>query len=232
MIDVVRSYHSPIFDTPKSKKLTASFYWGVLFAVLLHLALIFYFVNHTFSLAPVDTPSEPKATGIELITLPTPPPPTPQTPPVNRVVLHPPVNQTPVTVDTIPVDPKPDTSIAAEGPVTTPVLSPATGGTASSAAVDTYVKARWTRFPDANALGQYYPERAANDEVEGVATVECVVLDQAGHVSCRALSEVPGNYGFGKATVRMVQDKGRVDTSQGDVKIGSVLRTSVKWQLG
>jgi protein TonB len=45
------------------------------------------------------------------------------------------------------------------------------------------------------------------------------------------LSEIPGNYGFGKATVRMVQDKGRVDTSQGNVKIGSILRTTVKWQL-
>ncbi len=232
MTDAVHSFHSPIFDTPKSKKLPPSFYWGMLFAVLLHLALLYYFFNQTFTTAFVENPPEPPASTVEIVDLPKPPP-TPQTPPVSHVVLHPPVNQSPVTVDTIPVDPKPDTNKVTAGPVTPPILSPVAGGTSSSAApADPYVKARWTRFPDSSALGQYYPERAANDEVEGAATVECTVLDKAGRVHCTALSEIPGNYGFGKATVQMVQDKGRVDTSQGDVKIGSVLRTTVKWTLG
>ena len=45
------------------------------------------------------------------------------------------------------------------------------------------------------------------------------------------LSEQPRGYGFGKATAKMVQDKGRVDVSHGDVRIGSKLRTTVKWTL-
>ena len=234
MIDAVHSFHSPIFDTQKSKKLPPSFYWGVLFAVLLHLALLFYFFNQTFTTAFVENPPEPPSSTVEIVDLPKPPPPTaPQTPPVSHVVLHPPVSQPPVTVEPILADPTPDTNKVTAGPVTPPILSPVAGGTSSSAApADPYVKARWTRFPDSNALGQYYPPRAADNEVEGIATVECTVLDKAGRVHCTALSESPGNYGFGPATVRMVQDKGRVDISQGDVKIGSVLRTTVKWTLG
>jgi protein TonB len=232
MIDAVHSFHSPIFDAPKSKKLPPSFYWGILFAVLLHLALLYYFFNQTFTTAFVENPPEPPSSIVEIVDLPKPPPPTPQSPPVSHVIVHPPANQPPITVDTIPVDPKPEAVKVTAGPATPPILSPAAGGTSSSAApADPYVKARWTRFPDSAALGQYYPDRAANDEVEGAATVECTVLDKAGHVRCTALSEIPGNYGFGKATVRMVQDKGRVDTSQGNVKIGSILRTTVKWQL-
>ncbi len=231
MIDAVHSFHSPIFDAPKSKKLPPSFYWGILFAVILHLALLYYFFNQTFTTAFVENPPEPPPSTVEIVDLPKPPPSTPQTPPVSHVVLHPPVNQPPVTVDTVPADPTPDASKVTEGPITPPILSPVAGGTSTSAASDPYVKARWTRFPDANALGQYYPSRAADNEVEGAATVKCTVLDKAGRVHCTALSESPGNYGFGPATVRMVQDKGRVDTTQGDVKIGSVLRTTVKWQL-
>jgi protein TonB len=232
MIDAVHSFHSPIFDAPKSKKLPPSFYWGILFAVLLHLALLYYFFNQTFTTAFVDNPPEPRPSTVEIIDLPKPPPPTPQSPPVSHVVVHPPASQPPAKVETLPVNPAQATNTITERSLTPPILSPAAGGASSSAApADPYVKARWTRFPDSDALAQYYPDRAANDEVEGTATVECTVLDKAGHVRCTALSEIPGNYGFGKATVRMVQAKGRVDTSQGDVKIGSVLRTTVKWQL-
>lgn len=233
MIDVVPNYHSPIFDDRKHRKLSASFYWGLLFAILLHLALLYYFFNHTFTTAFVDNPPDTPSTVLEIYQPPVPPPPTDQKPlPSKVIVAHTPVATTPVDVPTVPIAPQlaPATD---DGTKTLPVISTGQGEIASSSpAASPYVEARWTRFPDAAALGQYYPERAANDEVEGLATVECTVLDAAGRVSCRALSEVPGNYGFGKATVRMVQDKGRVDTTQGDVRIGSVLRTTVRWRLG
>ena len=61
--------------------------------------------------------------------------------------------------------------------------------------------------------------------------MQCVVLDTAGRVSCAIVSEKPGGYGFGTATVRMVQDKGRVDVSQGNVQVGSVLRQTVVWRM-
>jgi protein TonB len=231
MIDAVHSFHSPIFDAPKSKKLPPSFYWGILFAVLLHLALLYYFFNQTFTAAFVENPPDPPSTIVEFYKPPVPPPPADPAPaPKNVIVAHTPVAEAPPTVPTVPLNPqvvtKPD-----EGAKTPPIISPASGDSSSAAPGPVFVKARWTRFPDASALSQYYPSRAADNEVEGTATVECTVLDKAGRVHCTAISEIPGNYGFGPATVRMVQDKGRVDTTQGDVKIGSVLRTTVKWQL-
>jgi hypothetical protein len=46
-----------------------------------------------------------------------------------------------------------------------------------------------------------------------------------------AVAESPGHYGFGIATVRMVQDKGRVDTTKGNATVGSILRQTVTWRL-
>ncbi len=232
MTDAVHSFHSPIFDAPKSKKLPPSLYWGMFFAILLHLALLYYFFNQTFTAAFVENPPEPPSTVVEFYKPPAPPPPAdPMPAPKNVIVAHTPVAEAPPTVPTVPLDPKVEAK-PDDGTKAPPVVSKATGDSSSAASANPYVQARWTRFPDGNALGQYYPARAADNEIEGTATVECTVLDKAGRVHCTALSESPGNYGFGPATVRMVQDKGRVDTSQGDVKIGSVLRTTVKWQLG
>jgi hypothetical protein len=46
-----------------------------------------------------------------------------------------------------------------------------------------------------------------------------------------AIAETPGRYGFGAATVRMVQDKGRVDTTRGNATVGSILQQTVVWRL-
>jgi protein TonB len=231
MTGAVHSYHSPIFDNPKLKKLPPSFYWGVLFAVLLHLALLYCIFNQTFALPPIlEAPKAEKPIDMTMVTItPEPPKPTPTTTHTNPVTPHTPATATPDNIETLPVDPVVNPTPTAPGPVTLPAEPTLPGPVVSNAPV--YVAARWSRFPNADALGAYYPPRALNDEIEGSATVECTVLDAAGRVRCSALSEIPGNYGFGKATVSMVQDKGRVDTSKGDIKIGSVLRQTVKWSL-
>ncbi|ESQ82700.1 hypothetical protein AEAC466_16300 [Asticcacaulis sp. AC466] len=233
MIDTVPSFRSPLFDDAKPKKLPASFYWGLLFAVLLHLALLYYFFSQTFSLMPVETVPEGPIYTVEILPMPKPPTPTQQQPPASRVVIHDPVKAPPTTVETLPVQPSTDAKVES-GPVSPPTLQPTiTGGTdVKPVPAPAVVHARWTRFPDAAALSDYYPEKAAMAEVEGTAIVECTVLDKAGRVACTPLSETPGNYGFGKATVRMVQEKGRVDTTQGDIAVGAKLRASIKWTLG
>lgn len=231
MTDAVHSLHSPIFDNQKLKKLPPSFYWGVLFAVLLHLALLYCLFSQNFSLMPAVEPvpiDKPIDMSMERIR-PEPPKPTPTTAHTNPMTPHTPVTTTPDNIETLPVDPVVNKTPTAPGPVTLPAEPILPGPVVSNDPV--YVTARWSRFPNADALGAYYPPRALNDEIEGSATVECTVLDAAGRVRCSALSEIPGNYGFGKATVSMVQDKGRVDTSKGDIKIGSVLRQTVKWSL-
>ncbi len=235
MIDTVHSFHAPIYNSASPKRLSPSFFWGLGFAILLHLALLFYLFQENFNVSlPVDTtPTERPIDGgfIDL----TPKPPTKVNPPVNRIIPHETLTEVPKTADTIPLDTTPKTGVEV-GDKTPPVISNGSGGTAKTGTDapvtgPVFVDAKWTRFPDGNAFANYYPERAAMNEAEGTATVECTVLDQVGHVNCAVQSETPRSMGFGQATVRMVQDKGRVDTSTGNVKIGSVLRLVVKWTL-
>ena len=92
-----------------------------------------------------------------------------------------------------------------------------------------YVTAKWTKFPDIN---EYYPSRAQDDEVEGSATVECTVVGADGRVKCSVVSENPPGYGFGAATVKAVEGKGRADTSAGQIQVGSKMKLTVRFQLG
>jgi len=237
MTDAVHSFHAPIYNSSRTKRLPPSFFWGLGFAILLHLALLFYLFQQNFNVSlPVDAPQatdridgayvqldHPKQTHID--------------PPKNRIIAHEPLKDPAQTVEKTPIDPTLKTASDTNTDKTTPpVISNGSGGTGTTGTTEAvkgpvYVDAKWTRFPDGSAFASYYPERAAQNETEGTASVQCTVLDQAGHVNCAVQSETPRGMGFGQATVRMVQEKGRVDTSSGDVKIGSVLRLSVKWAL-
>ncbi len=231
MIDALPRTHMPLFaETPR--KLPRSFYWGAGFALLLHAGLIYYLVAHNFSQAPIDTPMPVDPTVTVSMDQPQRPQPTPP-PPVNHVAVHDtPTPQVPTQTLDLPPQP-PNTSTSTEPPkVITQPLPPQpltdTGSSSSSAPV----APRWKAFPNGDTLSEYYPPRAIDGEVEGTASVQCTVLDTAGHVRCNVVAESPKGYGFGDATRRMVEDKGRVDTSAGDIRPGSLLSiTTVKWQL-
>lgn len=234
-MNAVSGYHSAIFGTPRSRKLKPSFWLALSVAVLLHAGGAYYLIHQRFALAVAETPETPPI----IITQdppkkkPEPPKPTKPSPPPPPTTIN--VHPTPPadpTIETVPLTP-PDEPVTATGP-TPPIIDPGppSAGTGTAPAQPAYVTARWTRFPDSEALLSYYPQRATDDETEGTATLECTVTDASGRVTCVVLSEAPKGYGFGKATVKMVQDKGRVDTTQGDVQIGSKLRTIVKWTLG
>lgn len=233
MTDAVHSFHAPIYADTSIKRLPPSFYWGVGFAILLHLILAYYLLQQNFSGPTVAEPDDPRIIGT-IYNPPPPEPPKPDQPLPKKVIdVHQPLLQTPPLVPTAPLVPvEPDhTSGSTSTPPTIGTAQSSTG-TTSSTSGGGLVKARWTQFPNGDALADYYPAKAAEAEREGVATVQCTVLDAKGHVGCTVVSETPGGFGFGAQTVKMVQDKGRVDITQGDVKIGSVLRTTVKWQLG
>ncbi|MGZ3305954.1 MAG: hypothetical protein ACXU8U_08845 [Asticcacaulis sp.] len=232
MIDTIPTSHSAIFNAAP-RRLPRSFYWGAGFALLLHAGLVYYLVAQTFGSAIVD-PAPPPESPVE-VTFDRLQKPQPPAPPVNKIMVHqPPVTQsqpqsTPLTPQTTP-NAGPDTK---QPPLIAPSNQGATGGSASaSSAGPVYVTPRWTRFPDGNTLSQYYPQRALDNEIEGSVDVQCTVVDAAGRVHCAILSETPKGYGLGAATVRMIEEKGRVDTSQGDIRAGSVLTsTVVRWQL-
>ena len=230
MTDAVHSFHAPIYATTSGKRLPPSLYWGIGIAVLLHLLLAYYLIQQNFAGPAVVTPYDPPIIG----TLYNPPTETakPAPPPKSVIKVHEATLTTPPT-ETTPLAPVkgPVTETSASTPPVIASAESSAGSSTTSSSGQSYVAARWTRFPNGETLTDYYPPRALNDEMEGSATVQCVVLDAQGRVGCTVLAETPRGYNFGTQTVKMVQDKGRVDTTQGDVKIGSVLRTTVKWLL-
>jgi len=234
MIDTLPSRRSAIFTDTAPRKLPRSFYWGAGVALLLHAGLIYYLVEQNFDHAVIDAPPEGPTIIGTVYTPPKPVQPKPQPAtqkPVTQVAIH--DTPDPVThTETVDLTPHPVTPTVADGPPQS-LNPPTTSGSDTSAEPGpVYVAPRWKAFPDANTLTDYYPPRALDGEVEGSASVQCTVLDSAGHVRCALVSETPKGYGFGQQTVRMVEEKGRVDTSVGNIKVGSVLQTTtVKWQL-
>jgi len=213
------------------KRLPKSFFVAASVAALIHAGLGWYLINQTF--APLKVEKVPDGGTIILEPLSPKQPVKPDKPKPVKPQL--PIHRTPDTVapaDPIPLAPQKDGVQTLTPPDKLPVVEvPSVGGAQSSASAAGATEVHWARFPDADALANYYPPRAAEDEIEGSATVQCTVLNTAGQVSCVAIAESPGRYGFGTATVRMVQDKGRVDTTKGNATVGSILRQTVVWRL-
>ncbi len=223
--------HIAIYATP-AKRLPNSFYLAAGIAAIVHVGLGWYLVNEAFLSPPAERIHEGPPITIETYKpekpVVTPDKPKPRQPP-------PPIHdaQAPDTVkDTIKVAPQPDGTQTKTPPAELPKTVVQQPTTTDAPEKPSVITARWAKFPDADALASYYPQKAADDEIEGSATVQCTVLDTSGRVSCVAVAETPARYGFGAATVRMVQDKGRVDTSQGNAPVGSILRQTVTWRLG
>ncbi len=233
MIDILPTSRSAIFTDTPARKLPRSFYWGAGVALLLHAGLVYYLVQQNFNhVMPDEAPATDRTVVIETYK-PQPPPPNPTTTqkPVNHVMVHTPLDPVTPTTETTNLTPNNVTNTVTTGPATLDP-APVTGTETSAPPGPVYVTPRWKAFPDAATLTDYYPPRALDNEVEGSASVQCTVLDAAGHVHCTVVAESPKGYGFGQQTVKMVEEKGRVDIGAGDIKVGSVLATTtVKWQV-
>lgn len=229
MIDVIRNAHVPLYAINRTPGSRRSLYWGIGLAALLHLLLAWYLIHQTFEVAAPE-PSPPTPNIGLTFEAPTPPPPDRPHPVVNRIVPHDTPLPPPI-LQTTPIDPQ-VRPLTQTGPVLPPIIdNSAASSSAATSSGPAYVTPHWKQFPDGDALASYYPPRALDNEIEGVSTVECTVLDAKGRISCQAISESPTGYGFGSATAHMVQERGRIDTSQGDIRIGARLRTTVRWTL-
>lgn len=225
------SPHSPLYALPQ-RRWSPALIWGTGIALLVHALALVWLIQSQFTPAlQLPLPAEAPPTQVELYKLP--PPPTqvikkPETP----IPLHKTQAPIPLAQEVIPVAPsEPTGQVQLPTPPATLMTAEAPAVTAPVSEAPAYIQARWTRFPDAQALSQYYPAKALDNEREGVAKVECTIMDVQGRVKCLVLSESPTNQGFGAATVKMVEAEGRVDTSAGAIAAGSRLVTTVRWSL-
>jgi protein TonB len=77
----------------------------------------------------------------------------------------------------------------------------------------------------------YYPERAVEDEVDGLVTVDCSVGLDGSILDCKILNESPRNYGFGEAMRRMAVEQFRLDPEsiEGGIKVGARAKLTWRW---
>ena len=232
MDEPAHGYHAAIYAVP-ARRLPKSFYIAASIAAVVHAGLAWYLIHQTFAVPPAEKVQEGPTIVVETYK-PQKPDVKPDTPKPTKAPPPPIHDSRPddSVHDPLPLPPQPNGAQSSAPPKDLPKdIAPPAPVTTDTSAKPSVITARWARFPDADALASYYPSRAAEDEIEGSATVQCTVLDTSGRVSCVVVAETPVRYGFGTATVRMVQDRGRVDTSQGNAPVGSILRQTVTWRL-
>lgn len=227
---------SLLCDRTAPKPMTRPVVAGISLAVAVHAGLALYIINERFEIVVPPAPPEIIMEGATItLDKPKPEPKPIEDQPVKQtqVKIHTPVNVSPTVTDTIPITPTPPDAVI--GPVTGPVTSisgkPSQISEPAGQTGPVYARAVWTRFPDSEVMMQYYPSRAHDAEIEGSATVSCEIIDTKGRVACTALNEAPAGYGFGRATVRAVEARGRADTAKGNLRIGDVMLVKLSWTL-
>lgn len=150
------------------------------------------------------------------VTMVVPPPPTPLEPP------HP-------TPPTQPIAPPTPSDAAIIDPLP-PVVSPIStlGEPSTVPGPVTITDPHWSQRP--RDLARYYPRRAMANNVEGQVVLDCLV-NVAGALSCRVVSETPANWGFGDAALRISRDYAMVPASRDGQLVEGRYRMRVPFDL-
>lgn len=184
-------------------------------AALVCLTLVWMAVTQKFSaIADLFEDSEAVKVEIEEEEKPPPPPPPPPDrpppPPPPEQRVPPPNLSAPPTPTPIPVAVDPPPAPPTPSVITNPV---------------------WLEQPDARDFARYYPDRATERDMEGRATIECIV-GADGRLSCTVVSEDPPGYGFGEATLRAARHfRIAPATRDGVPTSGARIRRTIRWQL-
>ena len=76
----------------------------------------------------------------------------------------------------------------------------------------TLITLMYLALTSAVSAKDYYPERALQDEVSGVAIIDCVLQADGKVKDCVVVKEMPRGYGFGEATVKLFEDEYNLNT--------------------
>lgn len=87
----------------------------------------------------------------------------------------------------------------------------------------------WAVFPDQKTQLSYYPPNALDDEIEGRAKVDCVIMANGRVSNCQIISEAPPGLGFGKATVKIMTREAKA--RPGRFTAGQRILVTYKWIL-
>jgi protein TonB len=175
--------------------------------VLAHVGLAAALYHQRFELKPIEAAPDRVINGITLLP---PPPPRPPEPTVTPPAPNPRLNVTPLPAtptDTLPAVIN-ETAATTTGPTINleTIVPPETAtGMAAEPVVETprgppvITSPRWISRPSGDQLARAYPERALDREIEGVASLTCIVNANGTVSACAVASESPIGNGFGRA---------------------------------
>ena len=90
----------------------------------------------------------------------------------------------------------------------------------------------WTERPSGTDLAGFYPDRALQSNINGDATVQCMVTVEGRLEECLPLSEDPEGEGFGVATVAAAQHFRMTPAlADGEPVGGSLVNITIRWRL-
>ena len=87
----------------------------------------------------------------------------------------------------------------------------------------------WQAFPGADLVRANYPARAMTSEIEGSATLDCLVTETGRLTPCQIVGEAPLGYGFGLAAAKLLEDKARATI--GSFQPGAYVEVKLRWTL-
>lgn len=191
----------------RRKRLSSGTALAITLSVAAHVAVGIYLAVAQFGPLMKDHEEGPTIIG-EIWT--PPPPPQPQTPRPetqvrsSQVDLHTPVQQVPVTVDTIAADP----TVEVKGDPVGPVSTFTNPGPLTTQGVEIPVapvisRPDWIKMPGAREFERFFPARPREGGISGSATLACLVAADGTVGSCEVIKETPGNMGFGKAALKL-----------------------------